>query len=181
MDEAAEGLPFTTGCDPRVTRCGRWMRRCKLDELPQLVNTLRGEMSVVGPRPVVPEIALEFRAMYQQILTVRPGLTDPASLKYCREADLLALVPDPVAYFKTVVTPEKLRLSAEYIETGSAWSDVALVVRTAVAVADAAAHPRLRPRRSRGWLWFGVPAGLPAVLHEPGVESGDSVRPWGAG
>jgi lipopolysaccharide/colanic/teichoic acid biosynthesis glycosyltransferase len=170
METDASGLPFTTGTDPRVTRCGRWMRRMKLDELPQLVNVLLGEMSVVGPRPVVPEIALEFRAMYEQILRVQPGLTDPASLKYCREAELLALVPDPVAYFKTVVTPEKLRLSAEYIGRRSAWSDAALVVQTAVAVVDAATHPRLRLEPRRNWIWFAAPGGLPAVLREPGFN-----------
>lgn len=183
METDAHGLPFTTGTDPRVTHCGRWMRRCKLDELPQLVNVLRGEMSVVGPRPVVPEIALEFREMYEQILRVQPGLTDPASLKYCREAELLSLVPDPVAYFKTVVTPEKLRMSAEYIGRRSAWSDAALVVQTAVAVVDAAAHPRLRQRSRHGWLWFAAPAGLPAVLHEPGFNlaaSGAGAGPAGS-
>lgn len=171
MEEKSHGLPFTTVCDPRVTCCGRWMRRCKLDELPQLLNVLRGEMSVVGPRPVVPEIALEFGAMYEQILTVLPGLTDPASLKYCREAELLALVPDPVAYFKTVVTPEKLRLSAEYIQTGSAWSDGVLVVRTVIAVLDAATHPNLRPGQRRVSGWPAAPGGIPgAALQAQGLN-----------
>ncbi|MDE3199824.1 MAG: sugar transferase [Acidobacteriota bacterium] len=136
-----QGLHYTVGGDPRITRLGAWLRRMKLDEFPQLINVLRGEMSIVGPRPVVPQIALDFRREYEVLLGVRPGLTDPASLKYCRESELLALVPDPIAYFETVVTPEKLRISREYMQRANAVKDVGLILRTALAVIDTTVHP----------------------------------------
>ncbi len=141
MTSGARGLHYTVAGDPRITRLGAWLRRTKLDEFPQLINVLRGEMSIVGPRPVVPRIAFDFRREYRQLLKFRPGLTDPASLKYCREADLLALVPDPIAYFETVVTPEKLRISREYLNDANAVSDLGLILRTAIAVIDTTVRP----------------------------------------
>jgi lipopolysaccharide/colanic/teichoic acid biosynthesis glycosyltransferase len=141
MTAGSKGLPYTVGGDPRVTRVGTWLRRTKLDEFPQLYNVLRGDMSIVGPRPVVPEIASDFREQYVRLVVVRPGLTDPASLKYCRESELLARVPDPIAYFESVVAPEKIRISQMYIEKCTAWSDLQLIYRTAFAVWDAAVHP----------------------------------------
>lgn len=126
----AAGSPYTLGADPRITGAGRWLRKFKLDELPQLWNVLRGEMSLVGPRPVVPELAAEFRQAYTRLLAVRPGLTDPATLKYCRETELLALVPEPLRYFKTVVTPDKLQISQHYLERANLWSDLSVMART---------------------------------------------------
>ena len=149
MTSGTQGLHYTVAGDPRITRLGAWLRRTKLDEFPQLINILRGEMSIVGPRPVVPQIAHDFRKEYELLLKVRPGLTDPASLKYCRESELLALVPDPVAYFETVVTPEKLRISSEYLQHMSAASDLGLILRTAVAVIDTTVRPS-RSGRSAG-------------------------------
>jgi lipopolysaccharide/colanic/teichoic acid biosynthesis glycosyltransferase len=128
------GSAYTLGEDPRITRAGRWLRRTKVDELPQLWNVLRGEMSLVGPRPVIPELAIEFRHEYNRLLEVRPGLTDPATLKYCREVELLAMVPDPLLYFKTVVTPDKVRISAAYLGHASVWSDMGVMARTAAAL-----------------------------------------------
>lgn len=128
------GLPYTLGADPRITAAGRWMRKYKVDELPQLWNVLCGEMSMVGPRPVVPQIAEEFRAEYEQLLTVRPGLTDPATLKYHNECELLEKVPDPHRHFKQVVTPDKLRLSAQYLQEANLWRDMRLMARTAGAL-----------------------------------------------
>lgn len=128
-DEA--GSPFTLGADPRITRVGRWLRRCKLDELPQLWNVMRGEMSLVGPRPVVPELTEEFRQAYTRLLEVRPGLSDPATLKYCHETEILTLVPEPLVYFKTVMTPDKLRISQAYLEQANLWSDLGVMLRTA--------------------------------------------------
>jgi len=130
MQADAGGSPYTLGADPRITRVGRWLRKFKLDELPQLWNVLRGEMSLVGPRPVVPELAAEFRQAYTRLLAVRPGLTDPATLKYCRETELLALVPEPLRYFKTVVTPDKLQISQHYLERANLWSDLSVMART---------------------------------------------------
>lgn len=134
MDSSKRGCRYTFGADPRVTRVGRWMRKYKLDELPQLWNVLRGDMSLVGPRPVVPELALEFRHDYETLLSVRPGLTDPATLKYCSESEMLGLVADPMEHFKTVVTPDKLRISRAYLAHASVGTDLALMAKTAVAL-----------------------------------------------
>jgi len=134
MTHQSSGPVFTLGADPRVTRTGRWLRRCKMDELPQLWHVLRGEMSLVGPRPVVPELTEEFRDDYLRLLEVRPGLTDPAAIKYCQEAEMLAMVPDPLQYFKTVVTPDKLRISEAYLRRANVWRDLGVIARTFVAL-----------------------------------------------
>jgi len=134
MTHLAAGTAFTLGADPRITRVGQWLRRFKLDELPQLWNVLRGEMSLVGPRPVIPELAMEFRRRYKRLLSVRPGLTDPATLKYCRETEILELVADPLRYFKTVMTPDKLRISQKYLRHATVWSDLGILARTGIAL-----------------------------------------------
>jgi lipopolysaccharide/colanic/teichoic acid biosynthesis glycosyltransferase len=128
------GLGYTLSEDPRVTRAGRWLRWLKVDELPQLWNVLRGEMSVVGPRPVVPELALEYRQAYNLLLTVRPGLTDPATLKYCHEEQFLLVAPDPLLYYKTILVPDKLRISAAYLERANFFSDLGVLTETAMAL-----------------------------------------------
>jgi hypothetical protein len=108
------------------------LRRSKLDELPQLWNVLRGEMSLVGPRPVIPELAAEFQVHYKLLLRVRPGLTDPASLKYSQETRLLAQSPDPMRFFKGVVTPDKIRISLDYMDIANLWTDLVTMAMTAV-------------------------------------------------
>jgi lipopolysaccharide/colanic/teichoic acid biosynthesis glycosyltransferase len=128
------GAAITVGSDARITRVGLWLRRWKLDELPQLWNVLRGEMSLVGPRPVIPELAQEFALDYEQLLKVRPGLTDPASVRYCREAEILVRAPDPLQYFKTVIIPEKLRISRRYLQNATVLSDLRVILQTAVVV-----------------------------------------------
>jgi lipopolysaccharide/colanic/teichoic acid biosynthesis glycosyltransferase len=132
MAHDGAGLAYTLGPDPRITPIGSLLRRTKLDELPQLWNVLRGEMSLVGPRPVVPELTHEFREFYAFLLKKRPGLTDPASLKYSQEAQLLASAPDPLHFFKTVVTPDKIRLSFEYMGRANLWTDGVTLAMTAV-------------------------------------------------
>jgi lipopolysaccharide/colanic/teichoic acid biosynthesis glycosyltransferase len=124
MAHAQAGLAYTLGPDPRITPVGKWLRRTKVDELPQLWNVLWGEMSLVGPRPVLPELTYEFREYYAFLLETRPGLTDPASLKYSQETRLLALAPDPMHFFKTVVTPDKIRLSLAYMGQATLWTDI---------------------------------------------------------
>jgi lipopolysaccharide/colanic/teichoic acid biosynthesis glycosyltransferase len=131
MAHAEAGLAYTLGPDPRITPFGKWLRRTKFDELPQLWNVLRGDMSLVGSRPVIPELTSEFRVHYQLLLRQRPGLTDPASLKYSQEARLLATAPDPLRFFKTVVTPDKIRISTEYMERANLWTDAATLMMTA--------------------------------------------------
>ena len=132
MAHAQAGLAYTLGPDPRITPVGVWLRRTKLDELPQLWNVLRGDMSLVGPRPVLPELTYEFHEFYAFLLRVRPGLTDPASLKYCQETRLLAQADDPMHFFKTVVTPDKLRISFEYLANANLWTDCVTMMMTAV-------------------------------------------------
>jgi len=129
-----DGAAYTFGADPRITYVGHWLRWSKVDELPQLWNVLRGEMSMVGPRPVIPQLAFEFVKAYIHLLEVRPGLTDPASMKYCREEELLALFPDPLLHFKAVITPDKLRISAAYLDHATVWSDLGVLMGTALAL-----------------------------------------------
>jgi lipopolysaccharide/colanic/teichoic acid biosynthesis glycosyltransferase len=132
MALAEPGPAYTFGADKRITPIGRWLRRSKIDELPQLWNVLWGEMSLVGPRPVLPELTQEFHECYVFLLRARPGLTDPASLKYSQEARLLALAPDPMHFFKKVVTPDKIQMSLEYMRRANLGTDVATMAMTAV-------------------------------------------------
>jgi lipopolysaccharide/colanic/teichoic acid biosynthesis glycosyltransferase len=124
------GGPVTVGEDPRITRIGRVLRKLKLDEVPQLINVLKGEMSLVGPRPEVPRYVEMFRSDYAQILSVRPGITDLASLKYRDEAALLAEAEDPEQEYVTRVLPDKIQLAKEYIRHSSLLFDLKLIVTT---------------------------------------------------
>jgi lipopolysaccharide/colanic/teichoic acid biosynthesis glycosyltransferase len=141
------GPAITTGADPRITPLGAWLRRVKLDELPQLWNVLRGDMSLVGPRPEVPHYVARYTAAQRAVLQVRPGLTDPASLAWANEAATLATFADPHRAYVEVVLPRKLALSLAYLERRTVWSDLAIVTRTAAHVARTAlpARPRERP------------------------------------
>lgn len=111
-------------CDPRITPLGAWMRKYKIDELPQLFNVLIGNMSFVGPRPDVPGFADQLTGRDRIILSVRPGITGPASLKYRDEEKLLAKVNDPTQYNRDVLYPDKVRLNREYIEKWSFRQDL---------------------------------------------------------
>ena len=124
------GPAITIGDDARVTRVGRWLRRAKIDELPQLLNVLRGEMSLVGPRPEVPAYVEIFRDAYARVLRGRPGITDPASLKFRNESALLSAAADPELEYRSRILPEKLRLSAEYSERWTVRSDLVLIMKT---------------------------------------------------
>ncbi len=159
MGLGGSGSAYTLGADPRITRAGRWMRRFKLDELPQLWNVLRGDMSIVGPRPVIPELAVEFRWAYAGLLEVRPGLTDPASLEYCNETEILDAVEDPLIYFKTIVTPDKIRISQNYLQRADSWTDLGVVVMTAFVLVS----PHYRRQFSR------QPSMRPVKVLRPGL------------
>ncbi len=124
------GSAITLGEDPRITRVGKWMRNLKIDELTQLWNVLLGEMSFVGPRPVILELAEEFRSSYERLLVVRPGLTDPATLLYANEVEILSKVEQPMHYFRTVLTPHKLKLSEDYLQKANLGSDFLLIAKT---------------------------------------------------
>jgi lipopolysaccharide/colanic/teichoic acid biosynthesis glycosyltransferase len=134
MRAGEDGPAITLGADPRITLVGGWLRRWKVDELPQLWNVVRGEMSLVGPRPVIPELAWEFVSDYRDLLRMRPGLTDPATIQYCREVEILSRVSDPLSYFRTVVTPEKLRISRDYLLRATIRSDFQIMIKTGQAL-----------------------------------------------
>ena len=120
----------TTDRDPRVTFWGRLFRKTKIDELPQLINVLYGDMSFVGPRPDVAGFADNLSGENQIILTVRPGITGPATLKYRREENILASVSDAERYNAEVLYPDKVRLNREYVENYSFWKDIGYIFRT---------------------------------------------------
>jgi lipopolysaccharide/colanic/teichoic acid biosynthesis glycosyltransferase len=128
------GTPITTSGDQRVTRVGSWLRATKIDELPQLVNVLRGEMSLVGPRPEIPEYVELFRDRFQQILQVRPGITDPASIVFRNEEEILSNSPDPLRTYRELILPTKLNLSEQYIRERSLRSDLLTLLKTATAI-----------------------------------------------
>ena len=116
--------------DPRVTRSGFWLRKTKLDELPQLFNVLVGDMSLVGPRREVPKYVALYTPEQREILSVRPGITDAASVEMRNEAELMAQQADPEAYYVNVQIPMKIKLAKEYIAQQSFLSDLKLIVRT---------------------------------------------------
>jgi lipopolysaccharide/colanic/teichoic acid biosynthesis glycosyltransferase len=128
---ASEGGPrITVSGDSRVTRVGRFLRATKLDELPQFWNVLTGDMSLVGPRPEVPEYVEMFRTRYQHILSVRPGITDIASIRFRDEEKLLAQSPEPLREYVERVLPVKLDLADEYLQKRSLRLDLLILVKT---------------------------------------------------
>jgi lipopolysaccharide/colanic/teichoic acid biosynthesis glycosyltransferase len=131
-DAASRGGTLTVGSDPRITRVGAVLRTTKIDEIPQLINIFKGDMSFVGPRPEVLEFVELFRSDYEEILRVRPGLTDLASLKYRNEAMTLAQAEDPHEDYLKRVLPDKIRLAKEYIRRSSFLFDLGLIIKTLV-------------------------------------------------
>jgi lipopolysaccharide/colanic/teichoic acid biosynthesis glycosyltransferase len=132
VDAPALGPAITIGQDPRITRVGAWLRRTKLDELPQLMDVLEGHMSLVGPRPEVPQyVALYPPELRERVLAVRPGITDPVSLKLADEARVLAASADPERTYREELLPAKLREAVAYAEQASLWSDLRIIWATA--------------------------------------------------
>ena len=125
-----KGRLITIGEDPRVTRIGRVLRKTKIDELPQLINVLKGDMSFVGPRPEVRHFVELFRREYEEILTVPPGITDLASLKYRDEAVLLGKAVNPEEEYLTHILPDKIKLAKDYLQHSSLLFDVKLIIKT---------------------------------------------------
>jgi lipopolysaccharide/colanic/teichoic acid biosynthesis glycosyltransferase len=120
----------TTRNDPRITKSGRIFRKFKLDELPQLINVLKGDMSFVGPRPDVPEVIKDLADEDKLILSVKPGITGPATLKYEAEEDILAEVAEPEKYNREVIFPDKIRINKEYIRNYSFLRDLKYIGAT---------------------------------------------------
>ncbi len=130
-DAPLAGPQITVGADPRITRAGHFLRRTKLDELPQLLDVLAGTMSLVGPRPEVPHyVAMYPPALRDKVLSVRPGITDPASIAYRDESTLLARAADPERVYIEQVMPAKLRYAAEYVDHMTLANDVRLIGAT---------------------------------------------------
>ena len=134
MREGGAGALITSDGDARVTPLGRLLRRTKLDELPQLFNVLRGDMSVVGPRPEVPRYVELFKDDYDRILSVRPGITDYASIKYRDEEAVLASYRDPEEGYVTQVLPDKIALYRRYIEEVGFATDMRIILATAAKI-----------------------------------------------
>jgi lipopolysaccharide/colanic/teichoic acid biosynthesis glycosyltransferase len=125
------GGQITAGSrDPRITRVGAFLRKSKIDELPQFINVLRGDMSLVGPRPEVPRYVELFRDDYRVLLSIRPGITDIASIKFRDEAAVLEASGDPEKYYAETLLPEKIQLGKQYIATSSLWQDFVIMLAT---------------------------------------------------
>jgi len=124
------GSPITVAGDERITPVGRLLRRFKLDELPQLLNVLRGDMSIVGPRPEVPAYVERYTPEQRMVLSVRPGITDPSSLVYRREEEILAAASDPEHFYRTCILPDKIARSGAYLQNVTFCSDVRIIWKT---------------------------------------------------
>jgi lipopolysaccharide/colanic/teichoic acid biosynthesis glycosyltransferase len=143
---AALGSSITVSGDARVTGIGQWLRRFKLDELPQLFNVIKGDMSFVGPRPDVPGYLDRLQGTAARVRELRPGITGPASLAFRNEEELLARVADPVAFNDQVLFPEKVRLNLEYMQSISLVSDIGYILKTLVPAREGAAPQLLDTR-----------------------------------
>lgn len=134
VDAEKMGSLLTAGRDPRITPVGYWLRRLKLDELPQLLNVLAGEMSLVGPRPEVQRYVDLYTPEQRRVLELTPGITDIASIEYRNEQELLALSPDPELTYIREIMPHKIKLNLAYAEKASVWTDLVVILRTLVAI-----------------------------------------------
>jgi lipopolysaccharide/colanic/teichoic acid biosynthesis glycosyltransferase len=134
-DAEKHGLKVTVGSDPRITNCGRFLRKYKLDELPQLFNVIAGEMSLVGPRPEVREYVECYpEKLRTKVLSVRPGITDLAAIEYLDENQLLANSKDPEKTYIEEIMPIKLDYYSIYIEKQNLWLDFCLILKTFLAI-----------------------------------------------
>lgn len=130
MRPQASGPSITASGDPRVTRPGRWLRRTKLDELPQLWNVLVGEMSMVGPRPEVPRYVELYTPEQREVLRLRPGITDEASIEFRDEEKLLAAAPEPERFYIDHCIPRKIAINLAYARRASVARDCGVILRT---------------------------------------------------
>lgn len=126
------GKQITIGKDNRITKFGAFLRKFKIDELPQLFNVLKGDMSLVGPRPEVPKYVSLYNNEQKKVLDVRPGITDMASLRYKDENDILGKVDNPEDYYINVIMKDKLQLNLEYIEKSNIFFDIYLILKTII-------------------------------------------------
>jgi len=129
-DSDRSGLLTVGNRDPRITNAGYYLRKYKLDEIPQLLNVLTGDMSFVGPRPEVRKYVDMYSVEQKNILNVRPGITDLASIKYRNENELLAGADDPEKYYINEIMPDKIRINLEYISDRSILKDIKIILKT---------------------------------------------------
>ena len=134
VDADKKGLAITVGRDSRITRMGAFLRKTKLDELAQLINVFTGEMSFVGPRPEVPKYVDMYTPYQCQVLLVRPGITDYASIAYRNENDMLASSDDPEKMYIEKIMPDKIELNMKYLREISPIADIRLILSTIIAV-----------------------------------------------
>jgi lipopolysaccharide/colanic/teichoic acid biosynthesis glycosyltransferase len=135
VDAERMGGQLTRAGDPRVTRVGAVLRRAKLDELPQLLNVLAGDLSLVGPRPEVPRYVARYTPEQARVLSLVPGITDPASLAYFDEERILAAAQDPEREYLESLMPAKIRMNLEYAERASVLSDLGIILKTCTRIA----------------------------------------------
>ena len=128
--EGSEKGSFDAGDETRITTIGAALRQTKLDELPQLINVLKGDMSIVGPRPEVARWVYSCREDWSEILKVRPGITDPASIIYRKEAEILSGQNDPEKYYKDVILPDKISMYKQYVKNKSLILDIKVICLT---------------------------------------------------
>lgn len=129
------GPELTIGMDARITGLGAHLRRAKLDELPQLLNVLRGEMSLVGPRPEVPKYVRLYTPAQRAVLNLQPGITDPASIKYALENDLLGASATPDSDYVNLIMPDKIGINLAYAARANLWTDFVTILRTLFRIA----------------------------------------------
>ena len=132
VDAEKMGKQITVGADKRITSAGKFLRKYKLDELPQLFNVLKGDMSLVGPRPEVPRYVELYNEEQRKVLKVRPGITDLASLRYRDENDILGEVNNPEEYYINTIMPDKLSLNLEYINNNNFFYDIGIIFKTII-------------------------------------------------
>jgi len=132
LDAPERGLGLTISGDRRVTPVGKFLRRYKIDELPQLWNVLRGELSLVGPRPELPIYVALYTRDQRRVLSVRPGITDPASLAYRNEEKILASQAEPEQFYVSQILPDKLAQNIDYLRQVSFRNDLGIILRTIV-------------------------------------------------
>jgi lipopolysaccharide/colanic/teichoic acid biosynthesis glycosyltransferase len=130
MGSDRAGLPITVGQDARITRVGQRLRSWKIDELPQLVNVFRGEMSLVGPRPEVPRYVALYNQDQAKVLLLRPGITDAASIAYRNENEVLRRTEDPEAFYIQNIMPNKIRINLQYAAHATVWTNFKVILAT---------------------------------------------------
>jgi lipopolysaccharide/colanic/teichoic acid biosynthesis glycosyltransferase len=135
-DADKKGPDITSSGDTRVTALGRMLRKLKIDEFPQLWNVLKGDMSLVGPRPELPRYVSNYNQEQRQVLSVRPGITDLASIRYRHEEEILSHSANPEEYYRNVILPHKLKLNLEYIQKMSFLFDTKLILQTLKCLLD---------------------------------------------